>query len=158
MAQVLNNLVFADPNNQKAQLLEADALEQLGYQTENATWRNEYLTGALELRQGIPKTIMKGPVTPEVLKAIPISMILDYMGIRVNAAKAHDKKMRFNLNFTDKKQRYALILENSVLIYTPNKQVAYADATLFLILKPGMYPNKLCFELKWVLSWIKGVF
>ncbi|MGC1854054.1 MAG: alkyl sulfatase dimerization domain-containing protein [Candidatus Aquirickettsiella sp.] len=132
VAQVLNNLVFADPNNQKARLLEADALEQLGYQTENATWRNEYLTGALELRHGIPKTIMKGPVTPEVLKAIPITMILDYMGIRVNAAKAHDKKMGFNLNFTDNKQRYALILENSVLIYTPNKQVPYADATLNL--------------------------
>lgn len=132
VAQVLNNLVFADPNNQKARLLEADALEQLGYQTENATWRNEYLVGAFELRHGKPETIMKGPITPEVLKAIPIPMILDYMGIRVNAAKAQNKKMGFNLNFTDRNQHYGLSLENSVLIYTPNKQVSYADATINL--------------------------
>lgn len=132
VAQVLNNLVFADPNNQKARQLEADALEQLGYQTENATWRNEYLMGAFELRHGKPETIMKGPVTPEVFKAIPIPMILDYMGIRLNAVKAHDKKMGFNLNFTDKNQHYALILENSVLIYTPDKQIPYADANINL--------------------------
>lgn len=133
VAEVLNNLVFTDPNNQKARQLEADALEQLGYQTENATWRNEYLMGAYELRHGKAATVMKGPITPEVLKAIPIPMILDYMGIRVNAAKAHSKKMGFNLNFTDKNQHYALILENSVLIYTPtNKQVPYADASINL--------------------------
>lgn len=132
VAQVLNNLVFADPNNQKARLLEADALEQLGYQTENATWRNEYLMGAYELRHAKAETNMKGPVTPEVLKAIPIPMILDYMGIRLNAAKAHDKKMGINLNFTDSKQHYALILEDSVLIYTPNKQVTYANASINL--------------------------
>jgi alkyl sulfatase BDS1-like metallo-beta-lactamase superfamily hydrolase len=132
VAQVLNNLVFADPNNQKARLLEADALEQLGYQAENATWRNEYLMGAYELRHAKAETNMKGPVTPEVLKAIPIPMILDYMGIRLNAAKAHGKKMGINLNFTDSKQHYALILEDSVLIYTPNKQVTYANASINL--------------------------
>ncbi len=132
VAQVMNHLVFADPHNQKARQLEADALEQLAYQTENATWRNEYLMGAFELRHGKSSEGTKGPVTPEVLKAIPIPMVLDYMGIRINALKAHNKTIRINLNFTDKKQRYGLMLENSVLIYTPGEKIAFADASIDL--------------------------
>ncbi len=55
VATVMNKVVFADPSNKAARELEADALEQLGYQTENPTWRNEYLMGAFELRNGVPK-------------------------------------------------------------------------------------------------------
>jgi alkyl sulfatase BDS1-like metallo-beta-lactamase superfamily hydrolase len=132
VAQVVNHVVFADAHNQKARQLEADALEQLAYQTENATWRNEYLMGAFELRHEKPSAGIKGPVTPEVLKAIPIAMVLDYMGIRINANKALNKTISINLNFTDKKKRYGLMLENSVLIYTPGKKIAFADATVQL--------------------------
>ena len=52
-AQVLNHVVFADPTHTEARELLADVLEQLGYQTENGVWRNFYLTGAMELRQGV---------------------------------------------------------------------------------------------------------
>ena len=54
VAQIMNHVVFAEPNNQAAKELEADALEQLGYQAESGIWRNHYLTGAFELRNGIP--------------------------------------------------------------------------------------------------------
>ncbi len=132
VAQVVDHLVFADTHNQKARQLEADALEQLAYQTENATWRNEYLMGAFELRHGKPTTGIAGPVTPEVLNMIPIPMLLDYMGIRINTNKTLNKTIHINLNFTDKKKRYGLMLENSVLIYTPGKKIAFADATIHL--------------------------
>ena len=46
------HLVFADPTHTEARELQAAALEQLGYGAENGTWRNFYLTGALELRGG----------------------------------------------------------------------------------------------------------
>src|SRR5262249_37880737 len=59
VAQVLNHVVFAEPDNKAAKALLADALEQLGYQAENGTWRNAYLTGAFELRNGMPE---QGPV------------------------------------------------------------------------------------------------
>ena len=54
VAQIMNHVVFAEPNNQAARELEADALEQLGYQAESGIWRNHYLTGAFELRNGVP--------------------------------------------------------------------------------------------------------
>lgn len=132
VAEVLNHVVFADPNNQAARNLEADAFEQLGYQTENATWRNEYLMGAYELRHGVPNITGAETASADTLRAMPIEMFLDYMGIRLDSQKADGKKIALNLNFTDKKQQYVLQVENSVLIYTPNKQLKNADATLNL--------------------------
>ncbi len=132
VATVLNHVVLADPANQTARNLEADAMEQLGYQTENATWRNEYLMGAFELRNGVPKNIGTDVVSADTLKAMPIDMYLDYMGIRLDSEKAGDKKIIINLNFTDTKQEYALVLQDGVLIYTPKKQIKSADATINL--------------------------
>lgn len=133
VAQVVNHVVFADPHNQAAKNLEADALEQLGYQTENATWRNEYLMGAYELRHGVPTSESNTETASvDMMRAIPMDMFLDYMGIKLNGKKADGKHIVINLNLTDVKQKYALVLENSVLIYTPNKQIKDADATLNL--------------------------
>ncbi len=53
VAEITNILVYADPENQQARYLCADALEQLGYQAESGTWRNAYLTAAKELREGM---------------------------------------------------------------------------------------------------------
>jgi alkyl sulfatase BDS1-like metallo-beta-lactamase superfamily hydrolase len=130
VATVMNHVVFADPNNQDAKNLEADALEQLGYQTENATWRNEYLMGAYELRNGVPNLHNVSSVSRDTLRAMPIGMFLDYMGIRLNGQKANGKKIMLNLDFTDTKENYGLLLQDSVLIYTPNKQFTNPDATL----------------------------
>lgn len=46
VAQVVNHLVFADPDNEEAHALQADALEQLGYQAKSGPWRNFYLSAA----------------------------------------------------------------------------------------------------------------
>jgi alkyl sulfatase BDS1-like metallo-beta-lactamase superfamily hydrolase len=135
VAEVMNHVVFADPNNKAARELEADALEQLGYQTENATWRNEYLMGAYELRHGVLNVAGTDTASADTLRAMPVDMYLDYMGIRLNSKKADGKKMQINLNLTDKKETYVLNVVNSVLIYTPNKQVNNADATLNLTRK-----------------------
>lgn len=132
VAEVMNHVVFANPKNQTARNLEADAFEQLGYQTENATWRNEYLMGAYELRHGVPNDTGTETASADTLRAMPVEMYLDYMGIRLNSKKAENKKFRINLNLTDKKQKYALEIENSVLIYTPNKTLKNVDATLNL--------------------------
>ena len=44
VAEVVNHVVFAEPDNTAARELQADTLEQLGYQSEAGTWRNLYLT------------------------------------------------------------------------------------------------------------------
>ncbi|MEL6893882.1 MAG: alkyl sulfatase dimerization domain-containing protein, partial [Actinomycetota bacterium] len=48
--ELANHVVFDDPENRAARSLGAEAMEQLGYQAESATWRNAYLMGAFELR------------------------------------------------------------------------------------------------------------
>jgi alkyl sulfatase BDS1-like metallo-beta-lactamase superfamily hydrolase len=130
VAQAMNHVVFADPNNQDARSLQADALEQLGYQAEASTWRNNYLTAAYELRDGVPPTPTSA--SPDVLTALTIPMFFDYMGVRLNGPKADGKVIVINWDFTDVGEKYVLNLENSALTYMPNKQAPNADATFTL--------------------------
>lgn len=125
----MNKVVFADPENKAARNLEADALEQLGYQTENPTWRNEYLMGAYELRNGVPKVPGVNTVTPDAVAAMNPALLLDYMGIRLNGPKANGKHTTINWDLGNG-EKYAIELRNSVLIYTPNATLPNADATL----------------------------
>ncbi len=135
VAEVMNKVVFADPNNKEAKQLEADALEQLGYQTECGTWRNNFLQAANELRNGVAELPITGVASPSTIKGMTLDMIFDYMGIRLNVDKANGKKMAFNVEVQDTKDKYALMLENSVLIYTKGKQIKNPDATIILTSK-----------------------
>ena len=130
VAQVMNRVVFADPDNLEAKNLEADALEQLGYQAEAATWRNNYLTAAYELRNGVHV----GPASssPGVIDAMTVPMIFDYLGVRLNGQRANGKVIVLNWDFTDIGQKYVLDLENSALTYLPNSQAKNANATFTL--------------------------
>lgn len=132
VAMVVNHVIFADPNNKEARDLQADALEQLGYQAEDPTWRNEYLMGAYELRNGVPDIPGTQSVSPDTIRAMTIEMLLDYMGMRIDGPKADGKNIKLNWVLPDTNQKYALELENSVLIYTSGKQLTGADATLTL--------------------------
>lgn len=132
VAEVVNHVVFADPSNTKARELQADALEQLGYQSESGPWRNFYLTGAKELREGVNKLPTPNTASPDTVKAMNLSLFFDYLGVRLNGEKAAGKKLVFNLNFTDTQEQYVLNLENAALSHQPNQQVENADATLNL--------------------------
>jgi len=132
VAQVMNQVVFADPNNTEAKNLTADALEQLGYQAENATWRNEFLMGAYELRNGMSKKAGTTANSSDVLGAMSAEMFFDYLGISLNSTKAKGKKIKTIWNITDTKEQYLLSLDNSVLIYTPDKKIGNPDATITL--------------------------
>jgi len=132
VAQVMNHVVFAEPDNQAARELAADALEQLGYQAESAIWRNHYLTGAFELRNGVPDLPATGSSVDQ-LKAMTMDLYFDYLGIRLNALKADGKFIVLNWNITDRGEKYVLSLENSALTYMgPGKESSSADATLIL--------------------------
>ena len=131
-AQVMNHVVFAYPEDQEARNLEADALEQLGYQAEAATWRNAYLVGAFELRNGAPQPAGAGTASPDTLKAMTLPMFFDYMGVRLNGPQADGKTIVLNWDFTDTGETYILNLENSTLTYMAGRQAPDADATLTL--------------------------
>ena len=130
VAQVMNHVVFADPENRAAGELQAAALEQLGYQAENPTWRNEYLMGAHELRQGVPRAIAMRVDSRDTLRAMTVELLLDYLGIRLNGPKADGKTITMNWSFTDTGETYAVTLENAALTYTAGIQLPAADATI----------------------------
>ena len=124
VAEVTNLVVFADPGNRAARLLCADALEQLGFQAESGPWRNAYLTGAKELRDGVdadPKYRATG--SSDIQRAMTPSMMLDYLGILLDANAAE------NLAFTDE-DPYLLTVRSGVVLYERETQAADADATL----------------------------
>ncbi|MGO4330085.1 alkyl/aryl-sulfatase [Cupriavidus sp. 2TAF22] len=132
VAQIGNELVFADPDNAAARALQADALEQLGYQSENATWRNVYLTGAQELRDGVDKKFSGGLGSPDLIRALTVPNFFDFLAARLNADKAAGRQMTLNWNFTDLQQRYAMTLRNSALTYLADTQAAQPTATITL--------------------------
>lgn len=130
VAQVTNLIVFADPANEAARLLCADALEQLGYAAESGTWRNAYLTGAKELRFGVdddPKYRTTG--SADIQRAMEPAMMLDYLGILIDANAAQGLDLRINLAFTDE-EPYLLVVRSGVVLYERGVQDESADATL----------------------------
>lgn len=115
VAQVLDQVVSADTSNQEAKDLLADALEQLGYQAESGPQRNYYLTGAKELREGVQKLPVPHTASPDMIRALPIEMLFDYLAVRLNGPKSEGEKIAVNVNLADSTQQYGLVLENSVL-------------------------------------------
>ncbi|WP_148715592.1 alkyl/aryl-sulfatase [Chitinolyticbacter meiyuanensis] len=131
VAQVVKHVVFADPNNKAARELEADALEQMGYQAESGPWRNFYLTGAKELREGVKKLPTPNTASADTIRAMSLEMFFDYMAVRLNAPKADTAASVLNFDFGDS-GKYKLELENGVLNHTANAHASKADATIKL--------------------------
>jgi alkyl sulfatase BDS1-like metallo-beta-lactamase superfamily hydrolase len=132
VAQALSHLVFAEPDNQSARALLADTFEQLGYAAESATWRNAYLFGAQELRQGMPKAPPRPPMPRETLAALRTAQLWDVLGVRLNGPKAEGKHIVLNWTFTDTNETFILTLENCALTYIEGAQAARADASFTL--------------------------
>lgn len=114
VVEVMNKVVNAEPSNVEAKYLLADALEQLGYQSESGPWRNMYLQGASELRNGVT-TKLTSTISSSYAAAMEITQIFDYFSIQINAARANNLTMVINWNFTDEKN-YVMYLQNCVLI------------------------------------------
>lgn len=132
VAQVLRNVVFADPSNQTAKNLLADALEQQGYQAESGPWRNFYLSGAQELRNGVAQLPTPNTASPDTVRAMSLEMFFDYMAVRLNGPKSGGGHGVFNVDFGNSGGKYLLEWENGVLNHTAGKQSAQADATVTL--------------------------
>lgn len=130
VAELTRHLVFAQSDNSAARDLQADALEQLGYQSENATWRNAYLTGAQELRNGVAAGASKGGSADDLVRALTPTLFFDYLGVRVDAAKAAEQDLTINWRFTDLNEDYALTLRNGVLTHRDHAQHAKADVQI----------------------------
>jgi alkyl sulfatase BDS1-like metallo-beta-lactamase superfamily hydrolase len=130
-AQLLKHAVFADAQNQDAKNLLADVFERLAFGAECATWRNCYLVGADELRNGVKPMPLSSSA---MATALNVPQLLDSIAIRVNGPKAWSLHAVTDWHFSDLNEHYRVTLENGVLTYvqldrTPD---ATADASFTL--------------------------
>jgi alkyl sulfatase BDS1-like metallo-beta-lactamase superfamily hydrolase len=127
-AELMGHAVFADPADGAARELQAQAFEQLAYGAENATWRNFFLMGARELREGV----RADPNTPsrEMVALLSTEQLFDVLAIRIDGPRAGERRLCFNWVFTDTGARHVLRLSNGVLIHSADRQSPDADATV----------------------------
>ena len=120
---------MAQPDNLEARSLQADALEQLGYQAESAVWRNFYLTGALELRRELTTTT-SFQASAGMARGIPMPNMFAAMAVRLNGPAAEGITLALNLHFPDISENYLLSINNSVLHAFPEQTSETASASL----------------------------
>lgn len=130
-ATLLDHAVFTDPDHAQAKSLYADTLEQLGYGAENGPWRNFFLSGATELRDGNFGTPTSSSA-PAIVAQLTAEQLFYSLAIAVNGPKAWDLDLVVNITFTDLASNYVLTLRNGVLISTKKDSDPAAAATVTL--------------------------
>ena len=129
VAELLNHIMMVDPEHKGARALLADTLEQMGYQAESAPWRNFYLCGAKELREGLPGGSNYG-ASEGIARGMPLANVFQLMAVRLLPEAADGVRLAINLSFTDLEQHWLLSIDNSVLHAFPDKQDDTASANL----------------------------
>ena len=145
--EILNKLVYAEPQNQAAKDLLADVFEQIGYQQENPGLRNSYLAGAYELRQGIPAGEAVNSSSPDVIRAMSTELFLNFLGIRMDSRKAEGMRFTINLITPDNGERFVVEMENATL----------TNAAGFLAAKPDLTITVNRADLEQVMSGLKSI-
>ena len=131
-AELLNHAVFGDPSSKPAKELLAKTYEQMGYMSEAATWRNAYLAGAMELREGPTKRGVDLSYFVEMLAQTPVERFLERMAASLDGPAAEGKNLKVNLVLSDTRESYVLWIENAVMHYKSAEPAADANATLTL--------------------------
>ncbi|MFC8732891.1 alkyl/aryl-sulfatase [Luteimicrobium sp. NPDC057192] len=150
VAEVLNHVVFAQPDHAGARELLADTYEQLGYGSENGTWRDFFLSGATELRDGAFGTPTQ-TASADIVGALTPAMLFDALAIQIDGPRAWDEKLTVDVVLTDVDERYRLRLANGALTYSAARQAGDADVTITttkralpaVALGGGLTPEKL---------------
>jgi alkyl sulfatase BDS1-like metallo-beta-lactamase superfamily hydrolase len=131
-SEILNKLVYAEPDNQRAKELLADVFEQIGYQQENPGLRNSFLAGAYELRSGIPSGASPKSAGPDMIRAMSTGLFLDFLGIRMDSKKAENMEFTINLMTPDNGEKFVVELSNFPLTNIQGQQAEDADLTIII--------------------------
>ena len=130
--EILNKLVYAEPQNQTAKDLLADVFEQIGYQKESPSVRNSFLAAAYELRNGFPSGVTSQPLNPDMVRAMSTQLLLDFFGIRLDSQKAVGMKFIINLFTPDNGEKFVVEMSNSTLTNVKGFQVENPDLTIII--------------------------
>jgi alkyl sulfatase BDS1-like metallo-beta-lactamase superfamily hydrolase len=132
VAEVLNHLVFAQPDNDAALQMLAYAYRQLGYQAESGPWRDIYLSGALELQSESREQFYDPGLARAFVQQVPLMQFMKALSVRLDAEKAEAELLVINMLFTDQQQNFVLTVRNSVLHYQQLPAANNADASIAL--------------------------
>lgn len=130
VAELLNHVVFAEPDNQEAAELLAATYDQLGYQAESGPWRDVYLTGALELRQGAAESGAGIEDAVDLIRATPINQFMELLAVTLDGEKADGRNFTLTIDFTDLDEVHTLELANAVLHHRTGASGLEPDATI----------------------------
>jgi alkyl sulfatase BDS1-like metallo-beta-lactamase superfamily hydrolase len=131
-SEILNRLVFAQPQNKVARGLLADVYEQLGYQSESTSFRNSYLQASYELRNGLPGGTPQRSTGPDVVRAMSTENWLDFLGISMDPKKADGMRFTINLVTPDNGEKYLVEMSNATLTNIKGEQAKNPDLTITL--------------------------
>lgn len=124
-SELLKHLLFANPDNTEARLLQASSFEQMGYQAESAMWRSAYLSTAAELRSGPPANFASGAA----LTGIDTENLLKLAAVRLDPALAGDGELEIGLRDMDSGKRYLVTMRNAVLVHVESGRGGYVELT-----------------------------
>ncbi len=130
--ELLNKLVFAEPDNTTAKDLLADVYEQIGYQKESPSVRNSFLAAAYELRHGMPAGVPPSSTGPDTIRGMSTELWLNFLGISMNPDKVEGHSFIANLVTPDNGEKFVVELSNSALTNIINQQAANPDLTITL--------------------------
>jgi alkyl sulfatase BDS1-like metallo-beta-lactamase superfamily hydrolase len=130
VAQVLNHVVFSQPSHTGAKELLARAYDQMGYQAEGGPWRDFYLTGAQEVRNGAPAIEVASKHNLETLLAVPTELVFDELAVRLNGPKAAERDFSILFSFPDTGETHLAEVSNGVLKATAGGTSADSKATM----------------------------
>jgi alkyl sulfatase BDS1-like metallo-beta-lactamase superfamily hydrolase len=128
--EILNKLVYAEPDNQAAKDLLAESFEQLGYQSESPSLRNSYLAGAKELRDGVVAVNTAKAGSPDFIRGTTTELFLNYLGIQMDSRKAEGMKFKINLDTPDNGEQFVVEMSNATLTTIAGYQAKDANLTI----------------------------
>jgi alkyl sulfatase BDS1-like metallo-beta-lactamase superfamily hydrolase len=128
--EIVNKLVYAEPESKEGKNLLADIFEQIGYQQESSSVRNSFLAGAYELRSGIPEGVPGATSGPDLLRALSTEMFFDYLAIRLDSTKVENVEFVANLYHPDTEERLVLELSNATLTTQPGFEAVEPTVTV----------------------------
>ena len=128
--EILNKLVYAEPQNSQAKELLADVFEQIGYQQESPSVRNSFLAAAYELRSGIPQGASPKTAGPDMIRAMTTEQWLDSLGIRSSSKKADGMAFKINLQTPDNGEKFVVEMSNATLTNIAGHSAPDPDLTV----------------------------
>ena len=128
--EILNKLVYAQPENSEAKDLLASVFEQLGYQYESASMRNVFLSSAQELRNGAPAVAAPRGTSPSLARAMTTTQWWDAVATRVDSSLADGTNFTMNFSSPDTQQNFVVEMSGGTLSNIEGYLSDDADVTI----------------------------